>query len=227
MREISSMPRTIQPMANAFRVTLSHTILGYIGSGTAGANYGWALNDLVVPTTKKGGAAATLPNNSGGDAAGLLNWLMNTSTNTGFYRDCVVLGSRIQVILNPGDNSTAAGFDVLNVCLAVVSGTSTYASIASAIDGPNSLLKLVAPGQNRATNTISMAVNSRLINGYPAQIWRLSGAFQYATIPTSTTFCQLWWTSGDAAALTTACPYQIRMEHDVEFFQRIDTALED
>jgi len=227
MREISSMPRSVQPMPNSFRLTLAHSILGYISAGTAGSNYGWALNNLVAPAGLKGGAANTLPNNTGGDASGLLNYLQNTSTNTGFYTKCVVLGSRVQICLVPGDTSTAAGTDCLNVCLTVVAGTNTYASLASAADGPNSLFKLIAPGQNRATNTISMAVNSRLVDGYAPAVWKIAGGFTYAAAPTSMTFMQLWWTSGDAAATTTAVPYQIRMEHDVEFFQRTDTTLED
>lgn len=227
MREISSFPRTVQPIANSFRVTLTHTILGFIAAGTAGSNYGWALNNLVAPAGLKGGAANTLPNNTGGECAGLLNYLQNTSTGTGFYTKAVVLGSRVQVAFAPGDTSTAAGTDVLNVCLTVVAGTNTYASIASAIDGPNSVLKLIEPGQNRGTNTLAMSVNSRLVDGYSPAIWKVAGGFTYVTAPTSMTFCQLWWTSGDAAALTTSCPYQIRMEHDVEFFQRTDTTLED
>jgi len=220
--EISSMPRQIQPVPNSIRMTLVHTLTGFVPATGSSGQYGMALNNLVLPASLKGGATNTFPNISGGDPAGLLNWLQNTATGTGFYQKCVVYTSRVSLNVQP-----EAIIDTVHVAMSAVAGTVSYAGTVSAADGPNSIFKTIASGQNRATNTLAMRVVPRLVDGFAASVWKVPGAFTSTTASTSQVFIQVNWTVTDATPLSANLPYSFRLEHDVEFFQRTDTTLED
>jgi hypothetical protein len=220
--EISSMPRQVQPVPNSIRMTLVHTLTGFIAATGSSGQYGMALNNLVTPASLKGGATNTFPNISGGSPAGLLNWLQNTGTGTGFYQKCVVHASRVALNVQP-----QSPLDGVHVALSAVAGTVSYAGTVSAADGPNSIFKTISEGQNRATNTLAMRIIPRLIDGFAASVWKVPGAFTSTTAPTSQVFIQMNWVITDATPLAQNLPYSIRLEHDVEFFQRTDTTLED
>jgi hypothetical protein len=222
VKEISSLPRQVQPVPNGLNVTLVHTVLGWIATPTTTAQYGMALNDLVAPTTKKGGATAVLPNNSGGDPAGLLNYLLNTATGTGLYVQCVVKRSRVVFTLTPTSASDAS-----NVVLSVVAGPVAYSGVSTAADGPNSITKICSFISDRKGNTLAMSVVPRLVDGHSPSAWRIAGKFSYAIVPPSPVYLQVNFQTADQVASIANIPYSVRLEHDVEFFQRNDTSLED
>lgn len=220
--EISSMPRQVQPAPNAIRLTLVHTLTGFVPATGSSGQYGMALNNLVLPASLKGGATNTFPNISGGSPAGLLNWLTNTGTGTGLYTKCVVHASRVALSVQP-----QSPLDGVHVAMSIVGGTVSYAGTVSAADGPNSIFKTISEGQNRATNTLAMRVVPRLVDGFAASVWKVPGAFTASTAPTSQVFIQVNWVITDATPLAQNLPYSFRLEHDVEFFQRADITLED
>lgn len=222
MSEISSMPRQVQPAPNSIRLSLVHTLTSFIPATGSSGQYGMALNNLVAPASLKGGATNTFPNISGGDPAGLLNWLTNTGTGTGLYTKCVVHASRVALAVQPQGPT-----DSVHVALSVVAGNVSYGSTVIAADGPNSVYKMISEGQNRASNTLAMRVVPRLVDGFAASVWKVPGAFTFSTAPTSQVFIQMNWVVTDATALAFNLPLSLRLEHDVEFFQRADITLED
>lgn len=221
IREVTWFPRQIQPVPNSFNTTLVHSSYGWASSGTANANYGMAYNYLVAPFGSKGGASNGFANNTGGDPVGLLNFLSNTITNTGFYVRCVVRRSRILLSFNPG-----ALTDTVVVAAGIVQNASVqYASLSQAMDAPNVITKTISSGMNRDSNTLSLDIRPHLIAGLSPSLWKVSGSFSYASAPNFNFFLQVFWQTPAGTNLSANLPWTIRLEHDVTFYLRNDTTL--
>lgn len=228
VREAGYTPRLIQSAPNTFKTWMVLTVNGYIPSGTAAGNYGAALSYAVAPFTDKGGAANVFPNNSGGNATGLLNWLVNSTTGTGLYEKVVIKKTRVLLTVIPASVS-----DTTVHALSVVNRNNlTYTSVSDAEDGPNSTTKLVQQYLDRRGNTLSLEIDHASLFGLTPQLWRIQGAgtgsptVAFVTPPLND---YLIWTWAKISGGNTAADiaYQCRVEHDVELFQRCDVSLED
>jgi len=222
VREINWIPRQVQPVPNRMRVTLTWTMNGYISSGVASGQYGLALNQLIAPSTNKGGATNNYPNSSSGNFTGALNWLSNATLGTGFYLRYLVWNSRVQACVMP-----AALADTMLVAFSAITGAVAYASELAAADGPNTVFKMVCVNEDRGSNTLSMQVNHKKLFGEELAAYRMDAFGTSSAAPAHLDFLQMNWGSSTATNLANNCPYSVRIESDVEFFLRGDTLLED
>lgn len=218
---------TRQPIPDNYWTWLTVQGDGYAASGVGSASFSFAINNPVLPFNNTG-AGGAFPNpsvaNNANNPTGLQNLIYNSSTATGLWQYGRVWRTRVTV--TPMVSNTA---DQIQVAMAPLTGTvNTYSTYAALAASPNSATRdsqmNMAPKDGQLTEDWDIpAIVGIKKQLYDAQAGAYS--FQYATVPTSQVFAQVYMTEGTQQNTTGRVVFRIVIQYYIQFFQRIDTLL--